>query len=191
MMKKVLGLSLAGLIVLCLTIGGAWAYLVDTERSSNNQVTAGTLDLLTNNVNGVTQTLYGLILKPNNTVGPASIALKNAGSLNGATLDISFNYTESDGSPNAVNMTADQTAAIIEVMILQYDWEDLLPLISDTNGNGYKDVEDLKNSHLTGLSGLNPSASKIFAISVKMRDGISNDFQADGIDITMTFLLNQ
>ncbi len=190
-MKKIIGLTIASLLCLATVSTGVWAYFSDTQTSINNQLTAGTLDLKTNNVNGVTQTLYATSLKPNVSLSPATITLKNAGTLNGLTLSIVFSYTESDGSPNTVNKTADETAAIIEVTTLTYNGTNLLISVSDANGNGYKDMQDLKNASLTGLSGLTAGASKDFVITIKMRDGISNDFQADGINITMTFTLNQ
>jgi spore coat-associated protein N len=198
MIKKVVGLSLAGLLVLCLTAVSAWAYYTDTETSSNNQITAGTLDLKTNNVNGVTQTLYGVSLKPGTTVGPQTISLYNAGSLTGSTLNISCSYTESDAASQngTTNMTADQTAAVIQISTLKYDGDDLTsssftPHISDVNANGYIDVYDLLHSPLTGLSGLNPYSTKDLVIGLTLRDGIDNNFQGDGISITFTFVLNQ
>lgn len=190
--KKVVGLAIAFMLAISMMSGGAWAFFSDTETSVNNTLTAGTLDLLTNDVNGVTQTLYAANLKPNNSVGPATITLKNSGTLAGATLDIVFSYVESDGAPNAVNMTADITAAIIEVTTLTYNGANLLTGVSDLNANGWKDIQDVKNAtNLTGLSGLGAGLSKDFVITIKMRDGINNDFQADGVIITMTFTLKQ
>ena len=116
---------------------------------------------------------------------------KNAGSINGATLDIAFSYVESDSSPNSVNNSADETAAIIQVTTLNYGGSSLLTSVSDGNLNGYKDVQDLKNANLSGQSGLNASATKNFEIAVQLRSETGNDFQADGITMTMTFTLNQ
>jgi spore coat-associated protein N len=193
-MKKAFGLMLAGLSILCLisgTIAGTWARFLDTETSTGNHLTAGTIDLKTNNADGVTQTLYATILKPNVSVGPSTITLRNAGTTAAATLDIAFSYVESDGSSNTVNMSADSTAAIIEVTTLTYNSSSLLTSISDSNFNGYNDIQDVKNGNLTGRSGLAAAASKDFVVTVKMRDGISNNYQADGIIITMTFTLKQ
>ena len=190
-MKKILGLILAVILVTGISGIGAWAYFSDTESSPNNQLTAGTLDLKTNDVDGVTQTLNAPNLKPNNSYGPSTIILRNSGSLAGATLDMAFSYVASDGSPNAVDMTADATAAVLEVTTLTYDGNSLLGSVFDNNSNGYKDIQDVKNATLTGLAGLGAGASKNFVITIKMRDGISNNFQADGVDITMTFTLKQ
>jgi predicted ribosomally synthesized peptide with SipW-like signal peptide len=195
-MKKILGLSLI-LILMVGTIGVAtYASFTDNDNSSGNSFVSGTLELKTNNLDGVTQTLYATGMSPGATVGPSNITLKNVGTVNGATLDIVFSYAESDGSPNAVNKTADQTAAVIQVLTLEYDGHNLLdtsftPHVTDINSNGYIDIYDLKNANLTGLSGLDAGASKNFGISIQLISTTGNDFQNDGINITMTFTLKQ
>lgn len=193
-MRKPCYLILVGLLALCFLAGvvsGTWAFFSDTEISDNNSFTAGALDLKTNDVDGVTQTLYATSMAPGDSVGPSTIQLRNAGTLNGSTLNIAFTYVESDGSPNSVNKSADETAAMIEVTTLNYDGSSLLSSVADSNVNGYIDIQDLKNANLTGLSGINASASKSFQIAVQLRSSTGNDYQADGINLTMTFTLNQ
>jgi hypothetical protein len=151
----------------------------------------GTLDLKTNNLDGVTKTLYTTNMAPGGYFGPSAIQLRNAGSLDGSTLNIAFTYVESDGSPNSVNKSADDTAAMIEVTTLSYDGSSLLGSVTDANANGYKDLQDLKNANLNGQSGINASATKNFQIAVQLRSSTGNDYDADGIDLTMTFTLNQ
>lgn len=188
-MKRIIGLA----IVLMLLIGmggiGTWAFFSDVETSTGNELTAGSLDLKTDDVDGVTGTLTLANMKPGDSAS-GSITLKNTGSINGSTLDIEFSYVESDGSPNVVNMNADETAAVMEVTVLNYDGSSLLGSVSD-GPNGYKDIEDLKNTDLTGQSGIDVSEEKAFEITVQLVTSTGNDFQADGIDITMTFTLNQ
>ena len=193
-MKKILGLSLVLVVVIGIIGIGTFAYFTGNDTSSGNSFVSGTLELKTNNLDGVTQTLYAAGMSPGATVGPSTITLKNVGTSNGTTMDIVFSYAESDGSPNAVNMTADQTAAVIQFMTLEYDGHNLLdtsftPHVTDTNGNGYIDIYDLKNADLTGLIGLDAGASKDFDISVQLRNTTGSDFQADGINLTMTFTL--
>ncbi len=190
-MKKVVGLSLALIMVIGMIGVETFAYFTDTETSSGNLLAAGTLDLKTNDADGVSQTLYTTNMSPGATLGPYTITLKNAGTTDGATLDIVFSYVESDGSPNSANKTADEVAAMMEVITLNYGSSNLLSSISDNNSNGYKDVYDLKNYNLTGLSGITASATKDFVISVRLRSETGNDFQSDGITITMTFTLKQ
>jgi predicted ribosomally synthesized peptide with SipW-like signal peptide len=190
-MKKIFGLSLVLILVVGIIGVATFAYLTDNETSSGNSFVSGTLDLTINDTGGVTQTLYATGMSPGATVGPSSITLKNTSTVNGATLDIVFSYTESDGSPNVVNVTADEVAAMIQVTTLDYGGSSLLGSVSDSNINAYIDIYDLKNAHLTGLSGLDAGASKSFDISVQLRNTTGSDFQADGINMTMTFTLEQ
>jgi len=44
-MKKILGLSVAALLVIAMVGGGTWAFFQDTESSTGNALQAGTLDL--------------------------------------------------------------------------------------------------------------------------------------------------
>ena len=44
-MKKIIGLTVAALLVMGLVGGGTWAYFSDTETSGTNVLSAGTLDL--------------------------------------------------------------------------------------------------------------------------------------------------
>ncbi len=190
-MKRIVGLTIAFMLLVGMASIGTWAYFQDTETSTGNVLAAGTLDLKTNNFDGVTQTLSAINLKPGDIVS-GSITLRNAGSVAGSTLDLAFSYGENDDIPNSVPMSADATAAMIEVTTLIYGIDDLLvPVISDYQPNGYTDIEDLKNADLTGQSGINPSATKDFSITVQLRGDTSGDFQSDGINITMTFTLNQ
>lgn len=170
---------------------GTWAYFADVETSTGNVMSAGTLDLKTDDVDGVTQTLFATDLEPGEAVGSEYITLKNAGSIDSSSLDLSFTYQENDLGGNPVNMSADDTAAQIEVVTLKYDGVSLLGSISDTNSNGYRDIEDLKNADLSGQGGIASQASKSFEIAVRSRNVISGDYQGDGISVTMNFDLNQ
>ncbi len=145
----------------------------------------------TGNQHGVSQTILATNMQPGDTIGPEFITLKNAGTVAGSNLTIAFTYIENDISSNPANKSADETAAVIEVITLKYDGSSLLASVSDNNTNGYLDIQDLKNTDLSGQSGIDALASKAFEIVVKTRDVMGNDYQADGIEITMTFTLNQ
>jgi predicted ribosomally synthesized peptide with SipW-like signal peptide len=111
-MKKIIGLTVAALMVMGLVGGGTWAYFSDTETSSGNILTAGTLDL---NIDGgdsdikivdtSVSNIYPGISTSNYTV------LSNAGTL-GGELDITFSAISNnsastseygDGSDNISN----------------------------------------------------------------------------------------
>jgi len=190
-MKRILGLTIAFLLLIGMSGIGTWAYFADVETTSANVLAAGTLDLKTDDVDGVSQTLLATNMEPGDIVGPETIILKNTGSIAGSNLDLTFLYIESDSSPNPADMSANDTAAIVELITLNYDGSSLLSSVSDNNTNGYKDVDDLKNTDLSGQSGIAALATKNFEIAVQVRNDVSKNFQADGIVLTMTFTLNQ
>ncbi|MFC2070211.1 TasA family protein [Chloroflexota bacterium] len=190
-MKKVFGLVITLLLLIGMSGIGTWAYFNDVETSTSNVLAAGTLDLKTNDVDGVSQTLLATNMEPGDTIGPETIILKNSGSIAGSGLDLAFTYTENDDTSNPVDKSADDTAAMIEVTTLKYDGSSLLANVTDNNTNGYRDIQDLKNADLSGQSGISALASKEFEIAIKARTGTSGDYQADGITVNMTFTLNQ
>jgi predicted ribosomally synthesized peptide with SipW-like signal peptide len=172
---------------------GTWAFFNDNEASNTDQMVSGTLDLKTDDNDGTSKTLKekNLSLTPGESSDVGIVALKNSGNVAGSNLDISFSYVESDGVPNAINMSENQTAAVFEVILLDYDGTDLLAGISDNNSNGYIDVQDITNADLSGQSGIGAGATKNFSIELITDNTTSTDFANDGIDITMSFLLNQ
>lgn len=191
MSRTIISLVFVTLVVIGAAGIATWTLFVDTEESADNQLIAGTLDLKTDDVDGVTQTLYATNMAPGATVGPATIVLSNAGTMDGSSLDISFSYVENDGGTNIIDMSADEMAAMIEVTTLSYDGSSLLGSVTDDNTNGYLDVQDLTTADLSGQSGLTTVETKDYVITVQFRSDVGNDYQADGITMTMTFVLNQ
>lgn len=189
--KKVIGLTIALILLVGMSGIGTWAYFSDVETAGENVLAAGTLDLKTDDVDGVSQTLLASNIMPGDTVGPETIILKNSGTVAGSSLDLSFSFIESDSSPNPADMTANATAAIMQVTTLNYSGSSLLGSVSDNNSNGYTDIYDLSTANLTGLDGIGASSTKNFEIAVTLRTDASKDFQADGINVTMNFILNQ
>jgi predicted ribosomally synthesized peptide with SipW-like signal peptide len=99
-MKKILGLTVAALMVMGLVGGGTWAYFSDTETSTGNVLTAGTLDL---EIGGTGVILEAALadVKPGDgdpTANRDSVTLTNTGSIAGE-LDISIptaNFVNAD-----------------------------------------------------------------------------------------------
>ena len=194
-MKKILGLTIAALMVIGMVGGGTYAYFSDVETSASNILTAGTLDLKTNDADGVTATLDATNMAPADIEGPATVTLKNAGSLDGASLDIDISYVESDGSEPtdaglANDLTADEFADELLVDTLTYGGTDLLTGITDADADGI-DMKEVAAADLTGQAGINATLSKDFVVQVTLKSGAGNDVQGDGIDVTFTFTLNQ
>ncbi|OGN89702.1 MAG: hypothetical protein A2158_00375 [Chloroflexi bacterium RBG_13_46_14] len=192
MAKKISGLVIVLLLMAGMSVISTWAFFIDVEASSSNVLTAGTLDLKTDDQDGVSQTLIATNMRRGDIVGPEKITLKNSGSLTSSSIDISFSYIEDDSTPNPIDMSADDTASFITVTILKYDEANILTHIDDHNSNGYIDVYDLATtSNLTGLPGITSGATRDFEIAVQLNENVTGQYQSDGIDITMTFSLKQ
>ena len=75
LLKKIIGLTIAVLLLAGMSGIGTWAFFNDVETSSNNVLAAGTLDLKTDDVDGVTQTLLASNLGPGHIVGPETMVV--------------------------------------------------------------------------------------------------------------------
>jgi hypothetical protein len=128
-MKKIVALGLVMIMLLAAGVG-AFAYLKDAQSPPGDQMIAGTLDLKTNDADGVSRTLYALSMSPGDSAASEPVMLKNTGNVGGSTLDIVFSYAEDDGSPNTINKSADATAAVMQLTALTYDGADILPTLS-------------------------------------------------------------
>jgi len=196
-MKKILGLSIAAVLIIATVGVGTFALFSDTETSSANTFVAGTLDLKTGSTDGVTGTLGSSNMAPGDSIpsdSPATLTLNNTGTIDGSTMEISCSYTESDGSAATefdTNMDADDTAAMMTITTLNYGSVNLLNEISDNNGNGVIDLEDFKNDAITGLDGIEAGNSADFEIQIEFNEDAGNEFQNDGIEVTFTFTLTQ
>jgi spore coat-associated protein N len=109
-MKKILGLTVAAFLVIGLVGGGTWAYFSDTEESTGNIFSAGTLDLgLDNNpgqdpTGSVTATFGASALAPGSTAGSGSLYVYNAGSIPMTSVTIDFSEASfSNGTPTTVD----------------------------------------------------------------------------------------
>lgn len=107
-MKKILGLAIGAILIIGLVAGGTWAYFQDTETSSANNITAGTLDLKLNTADANVNIIAALTdKKPGDSdkaPGPFA-ALSNAGNLAGKLSIVTSNVmnAESTGTGEFIN----------------------------------------------------------------------------------------
>lgn len=170
---------------------GTMAYFSDTESSSNNTIQAGTLEL---SFGGDGSFDMSATLEPGQSV-VGSVTLVNDGTVPGS-IDVSADYTENDAGTNNKDMTADEVAKVLNVLMLEYDGTDELGQVSDVDGDGNKTVYDLANNDVESdgddvVDLPDPGGGKTFTVELEVDSGAGNDYQDDGIDITFTFDLNQ
>ncbi len=179
-MKKILASLVIIVLVSTVTIAATKAYFSDTETSTGNSFTAGTLNLKLNGTDGVTTTWAMSNMKPGDSVS-ASINLTNPGSITANHVEISVANTETKS-----------LSQVLQITSLTYDGVDILSNIADSNGNGYKDLDDLQAGldNLSAPAPLNDS-TKTLAMNVLFRADAGNEYQGDSDAMSMTFVLNQ
>lgn len=189
-----------------------WAQFSDSDTSDGNTVEAGTLDIKLDG--GDSQT--GVFSLTNAEPGDSTshdFTLTNAGSAAGNHVEVTLSFSENDqrsepSDPDLANdLGPDVTARHINVTTLEYRdgsgtvIEDVLSNVNDGNGNGIEDLADVRNQS-GSLDDLQPPESNgnsetHLVITVEIADdsgdftGIDEDVMADGIDVKLTFTLNQ
>ena len=207
-MKKLLLSMLATFLVIGLVGAGTYAWFQDTETSTGNTFTAGTMDLKVSDWDegfgdGVSATWTMSNMEPGvTTVGPLSVNLQNSGTIAADHVEISFSHSitdtpdvESDTNPNSV--PADM-AEWIEITLMTYNGTNFLTGYTDANDNSFFDLEDVTLPPYTGVGGLlddrlapTGGGTRTFTMALKFNAGATNDIQGDILTTTVTFTLNQ
>jgi predicted ribosomally synthesized peptide with SipW-like signal peptide len=165
-MKKILGLSVAAMMIMALVGGGTWAFFSDPEAIVDNVFTAGTIDLHVDGDMSWTDTIGWTNVAPGTT---DTLAFENAGTINGiltfsttgmANLDEAddevvdilgdFEYSAAV-DPDAYEMSAADYAKLIEVTDAGHGFVAQVIAATgdvgtgDTNGDGKLSLNELYN----------------------------------------------
>jgi spore coat-associated protein N len=202
-MKKILGLTIAALLVIGAIGGGTYAYFSDTETSVNNILTAGTLDL---NINGgdIAVTTFSVSDVAPGDSGSDNSTLANIGSLLGE-LDISTSAvtntpgaggSEYEGGSGELGANA-EIAMYIDVDD-SGDWSagDIGLMSDNTTYNhptalDYAVIDDYASKSWDATENMSASASDYFYILWRVPTGAGNDIQGDSASFDVTFVLEQ
>jgi len=213
MNRRILMSVLAIAMTLALVGGGTFALYQDTEISSGNTFTSGTLDLKVSDndefvVDGVSATWVMNNMAPGVSTVINGMSLINSGSLAGDHVEIAFSHSidevtnpvESDTNP--ASLPGDM-AEWIQVTSCVYDGVVLVGAggtLIDANGNGWIDLEDVTlpantvvGGPLDNLPAPPPNSGGIqsFTMALAFHVGATNDIQGDILTTTITFTLNQ
>ncbi len=83
-MKKIIGLTLAALLITTIAGGGTWALFSDSETSQNNTLIIGTLNLQVGATDPCTESIdIGTQLKPGDSGNAADWTVSNLGNISG------------------------------------------------------------------------------------------------------------
>lgn len=199
---------------------GTLAYFQDTETSTGNIFTVGTMDLKVQDVDtdpwtdGVTASWTLPNMMPGDQVY-GHVDVDNIGSIDADHLEITCDYavteevpqTESDTDPNT-DLDPDWMAKHITITYAQYhDGDDDIDLLTGKNAcdscynadweiedvdlDGRITLYDLKNDELDNLPAPDTIEQYTLKMTVKFDETAGNDFQGDTLTVTLTFTLNQ
>lgn len=170
---------------------GTFAYFSDSGESTSNIFTSGTLDLKLDGQDDVSAIVSAGNFAPGDTT-EGTLTLTNDGSISSydgdghtVTLDIAADVTATDADGGTTDM-----AQYLRLDTFAYDGDSQLANVTDSNSNGYVDVDDLASSSLTGLDDPG-SAGQNLDLTVEFHPDAGNDLQGDEVDVTFTFTLNQ
>ncbi len=189
MKKKIAMLLVSATLAIALLGGGVYAYFNDTEASSGNSFTAGSLDLVIGSA-GVT-TMSFTNLAPGYS-GDDSIELRNDGSIAGSLSMTVANLTDSEGAtwePETDVTAPGDLSKNVDVTIFL-----------DANGNGNYDAGDsnLWTGKLNTMSSVNidlgdlaGSASVRIGFYWSVDTSVGNDIMGDVTTFDIVFTLQQ
>ena len=127
-MKKIIGLTIAVLLIIGLVGGGTFAYFSDTETSTGNTLTAGTLNLQVGAADPVTDKVTLANIKPTDSGNAAIWLTKNTGSLQGtfsvavsAITDNENTITEPEANAGDVSPTGELGGLVKIAMWMDID----------------------------------------------------------------------
>jgi spore coat-associated protein N len=212
--KKIIGLTIAALLVMGLVGGGTWAYFSDVETSTGNTLTAGTLDLNVDGGNSAVTTFTAAGLKPgdNNNSSNAVTLLTNNGSLPGKLSISAGNITHSAGSiPGDTDIAPTDSLYTTATMAIYIDvdssgaWSDGdIGLESDNTTYTYTDTTDITtspyqatiNSYASAswsnvIDPMATTAQVQFGVDYIVPSGATNAIQGGSVSIDFTFTLDQ
>jgi spore coat-associated protein N len=201
-MKKIVGLIITALLIIGIVGGGTYAYFSDTESSTGNTLTAGTLDLNINGGNVAINTFDVGNVAPGDS-GSANCTLANVGSIPGE-LDVTIaainntagaGGTQYEGGSGELGANAE--------MALYFDVDESGGATAGDSGlksdgtlydpsvaldydiiNNYVETWDAADNITAGIS-------DSFVIDWQVPDLTGNDIQGDSVSFDITFTLEQ
>jgi len=199
-------------LVALLIGGGTYAYFSDTETSTGNTFTAGTLDLTVGSADPTTEKIAFNSLKPGDTSGdvgvtPIAWEIKNTGTINGNLTIECGAITNNENGLTEPEEEADDTGAPGELgaNLLVAFW------IENTSGNYYlksdgtrvacgvsppSDAYDILDNYdedtWASLATITGGASAgTFHVEYNLTPETGNDVQSDNCTFDLTFRLDQ
>jgi spore coat-associated protein N len=201
-MKRIAGLSIAVLLIIGLVGAGTYAYFTDTESSTNNTLTAGTLDLNINGGNIAVTTFNSGAVAPGDS-GSGSSILANVGSMSGE-LDVATSaVTNTPGAGGEFGGGSGELGASAQIaMYIDVDqsgsWnagdiglQSNGAMYSFPAALNYDEINDYASRTWNAVETIATSTSDDIIVNWRVPVGAGNDIQGDSVRFDITFTLEQ
>ncbi|RPF43055.1 camelysin [Thermodesulfitimonas autotrophica] len=189
-MRKILIALLGVLLVAALAGAGTFAYFSDTETSTGNSFTAGTLDLGLANAAGLdpTGSTSATWVSPSNwapgqTVD-ASIYVNNEGTIGASRTTVTFTYSATEGTPSSVDAGSSLIGDAIVATTVELDG------VTVTGLQG-KTLSQLQALGAYDLGSLPANTEKKLHIVWTLDPNADNGVQGDSANVTLSFKASQ
>jgi len=207
-MKKILGLTISALLIMCVVGGGTWAYFSDTETSLGNTWTAGTLNLVdvisgmavntdiivTEQGDGLNdKVVFGSVtpLVPGSS-GTITWTLSNTGNLPGLLTMVATTTFDQGGAPNEPEAAAETALGGVKGL-------DTGVMVWVTRGGvevfGTAAIPVAMSGLAAFLSSQSQSiaggGSLVYVLHWQIPTAVGNEIQGDSATLNITFALTQ
>ena len=187
MKRKIAMLAIGAMLAVALIGGGVYAYFSDTETSSGNGATAGTLDLVLND--NVAKVMSFSNVKPGDS-GADNFKVRNAGSINGdLTVDIS-NIVNGPGTtpePEPLPDNGELGANMNVVFWIDSDNDKVQDVTEVELYSGTMNGATLPSDSMAMTAG----AETYIGFSWSIPTSVGNVIQGDTVTFSIGFTLNQ
>jgi len=205
-MKKIIGLSIAALLVIGLIGGGTFAYFSDTETSLGNTFTAGTLNLvnvisgtaidnsivITEQADGLNDKVeFGLTepIAPGSS-GTITWTLSNTGSISGNVTLVAATTFGEGAAPNEPELAADPTNLVgLGQNLMVWVTRGGTDILGATGGyvamSGLAAALNLENQTIAAAGSL------VYVLHWQVPTSVGNEIQGDTAALDITFTLEQ
>jgi predicted ribosomally synthesized peptide with SipW-like signal peptide len=201
--KKIIGLSIAVVLIIVTVGGSTWAYFSDFESSTNNSMVVGTLDLKIDGGDTAVNTFTVADVEPGDSGSGASI-LANSGSLSGE-LDVTFSTVTNIGGTGGGEYEdgighlggVAQMAVYIDVDQSGSWSSGDIGLKSDSSNYyyptalAYDIINNYDSDYFNAVETMAASAADNFRVEWSVPSGAGNNIQGDSVSFGVTFTLEQ
>jgi len=201
-MKKIVGLTIAVLLIIGLVGAGTYAYFSDTESSTNNTLTAGTLDLNIDGGNVAVTTFTASAVAPGDS-GSGNSTLANVGSMSGE-LDVTTSaVTNTPGAGGEFGGGSGELGASAQIaMYLDIDqsgsWnagdiglQSNATTYSFPTALNYDVIDNYASETWDAIETMVNAASDDIIVNWQVPTGADNTIQGDSVSFDITFTLEQ